>query len=175
MDLKALIRTVPDYPKPGVMFRDITTLLKDPAGFGLTIGALAGRYRGRRVDKVAGIESRGFIVGAPLAHQLGAGFVPLRKRGKLPAETAGHDYALEYGNDRIEMHVDAIAAGEEILLADDLVATGGTAEAAVRLIEGAGARVVECCFVIELPDLGGRKRLEGLGHPVFALVEFAGD
>lgn len=175
MDLKALIRTVPDYPKPGVMFRDITTLLKDPAGFGLTIGALAGRYRGRRVDKVAGIESRGFIVGAPLAHQLGAGFVPLRKRGKLPAETAGHDYALEYGADRIEMHVDAIAAGEQILLADDLIATGGTAEAAVRLIEGAGARVVECCFVIELPDLGGRKRLEGLGHPVFALVEFAGD
>jgi adenine phosphoribosyltransferase len=174
MDLKTLIRTVPDYPKPGVLFRDITTLLKDPAGFGLTIGALAGRYRGRRVDKVAGIESRGFIVGAPLAHQLGAGFVPLRKRGRLPGETVGHDYALEYGNDRIEMHVDAIAAGEEILLADDLIATGGTAEAAVRLIEGAGARVVECCFVIELPDLGGRKRLERLGHPVFALLAFAG-
>ena len=174
MDLKALIRTVPDYPKPGVLFRDITTLLKDPAGFGLTIGALAGRYRGRRVDKVAGIESRGFIVGAPLAHQLGAGFVPLRKRGKLPAETVGHDYALEYGADRIEMHVDAIAAGEQVLLVDDLIATGGTAAAAVRLIESAGARVVECCFVIELPDLGGRQRLEGLGHPVFALVTFAG-
>jgi adenine phosphoribosyltransferase len=174
MDLKALIRTVPDYPKPGVMFRDITTLLKDPAGFGLTIGALAGRYRGRRVDKVAGIESRGFIVGAPLAHQLGAGFVPLRKRGKLPAETVGHDYALEYGTDRIEMHVDAIAAGEQVLLVDDLIATGGTAAAAVRLIESAGARVVECCFVIELPDLGGRQRVEGLGHPVFALVAFAG-
>jgi adenine phosphoribosyltransferase len=174
MDLKALIRTIPDYPKPGVMFRDITTLLKDPAGFGLTIGALAGRYRGRRVDKVAGIESRGFIVGAPLAHQLGAGFVPLRKRGKLPAATVGHDYALEYGTDRIEMHVDAIAAGEQVLLVDDLIATGGTAEAAVRLIEGAGARVLECCFVIELPDLGGRKRLEALEHPVFALVAFAG-
>jgi adenine phosphoribosyltransferase len=174
MDLEALVRTVPDYPKPGVMFRDITTLLKDPAGFGLTIGALAGRYRGRRVDKVAGIESRGFIVGAPLAHQLGAGFVPLRKRGKLPAEAVGHDYALEYGTDRIEMHVDAIAAGEQVLLVDDLIATGGTAEAAARLIEDAGARVVECCFVIELPDLGGRQRLEGLGHPVFALVAFAG-
>jgi adenine phosphoribosyltransferase len=174
MDLKALIRTIPEYPKPGVMFRDITTLLKDPAGFGLTIGALAGRYRGRRVDKVAGIESRGFIVGAPLAHQLGAGFVPLRKRGKLPAETVGHDYALEYGTDRIEMHVDAIAAGEQVLLVDDLIATGGTAAAAARLIEDAGARVVECCFVIELPDLGGRQRLEGLGHPVFALVAFAG-
>ena len=175
MDIKALIRTVPDYPKPGVMFRDITTLLKDPAGFRLTIGELAGRYRGRRIDKVAGIESRGFIVGAPLAQQLGAGFVPLRKRGRLPAETVGHDYALEYGVDRIEMHVDAISAGEQVLLVDDLIATGGTAEAAVRLIESVGARVVECCFVIELPDLGGRKRLEGLGHPVFALVEFAGD
>lgn len=175
MDIKALIRTIPDYPKPGVMFRDITTLLKDPAGFRLTIGELAGRYRGRRIDKVAAIESRGFIVGAPLALQLGAGFVPLRKRGKLPAETVGHDYALEYGVDRIEMHVDAIYAGEQILVVDDLIATGGTAEAAVRLIESAGARVVECCFVIALPDLGGRKRLEGLGHPVFALVEFAGD
>ena len=174
MDIKALIRTIPDYPQPGVMFRDVTTLLKDPTGFRLTIGELAGRYRGRRVDKVAGIESRGFIVGAPLAHQLGAGFVPLRKRGKLPAETVGHDYELEYGVDRIEMHVDAIAAGEEVLLVDDLIATGGTAEAAVRLIEGAGARVVECCFVIALPDLGGRKRLEGRGHRVFALVEFAG-
>jgi len=174
MDIKALIRTVPDYPKPGVMFRDITTLLKDPAGFRLTIGELAGRYRGRRIDKVAGIESRGFIVGAPLAQQLGAGFVPLRKRGRLPAETVGHDYALEYGVDRIEMHVDAISAGEQVLLVDDLIATGGTAEAAVRLIESAGARVVECCFVIALPDLGGRKRLEELGHPVFALVEFAG-
>ncbi len=175
MDIKSLIRTIPDYPKPGVMFRDITTLLKDPAGFRLTIGELAGRYRGRRVDKVAGIESRGFIVGAPLAHQLGAGFVALRKRGKLPAETVGHDYALEYGVDRIEMHVDAIRSGEQVLLVDDLIATGGTAEAAVRLIEGAGARVVECCFVIELPELGGRKRLAGLGHPVFALVQFEGD
>ena len=174
MDLKTLIRTIPDYPKTGVMFRDITTLLKDPEGFGLTIGALAGRHRGHRIDKVAGIESRGFIVGAPLALQLGAGFVPLRKRGKLPAATTGHDYALEYGVDRIEMHVDAIAAGEQVLLVDDLIATGGTAAAAVRLIEGAGAHVVECCFVIELPDLGGRRRLESLGHPVFALVEFAG-
>jgi adenine phosphoribosyltransferase len=174
MDIKALIRTIPDHPKPGVMFRDITTLLKDPTGFRLTIGELAGRYRGRRIDKVAGIESRGFIVGAPLAHQLGAGFVPLRKRGKLPAEIVGHDYALEYGVDRIEMHVDAISSGEHILLVDDLIATGGTAQAAVRLIEGARAHVVECCFVIELPDLGGRGRLERIGHPVFALVKFEG-
>jgi adenine phosphoribosyltransferase len=175
MDLKRLIRTVPDYPKPGVMFRDITTLLKDPAGFRATIDALARRYDGRRIAKVAGIESRGFIVGAALAARLGAGFVALRKRGKLPAATVGHEYELEYGVDRIEMHVDAIAADERILLADDLIATGGTAAAAIRLIEGAGARVVECCFVIDLPDLGGRRRLEGLGHAVFALVEFEGD
>jgi adenine phosphoribosyltransferase len=175
MDLKRLIRTVPDYPKPGVMFRDITTLLKDREGFRATVDALARRYEGRRIDKVAGIESRGFIIGAALAARLGAGFVALRKRGKLPAATVGHEYELEYGVDRIEMHVDAIAADERILLADDLVATGGTAAAAIRLIEGAGARVVECCFVIDLPDLGGRRRLEGLGHAVFALVEFEGD
>jgi adenine phosphoribosyltransferase len=173
MDLKRLIRTVPDYPKPGVMFRDITTLLKDRAGFGATIDALARRYEGRRIDKVAGIESRGFIIGAALAARLGAGFVALRKRGKLPAATVGHEYELEYGVDRIEMHVDAIAADERILLADDLIATGGTAATAIRLIEGAGARVVECCFVIDLPDLGGRQRLKSLGHAVFALVEFA--
>jgi adenine phosphoribosyltransferase len=175
MDLKRLIRTVPDYPKPGVMFRDITTLLKDREGFRATLDALARRYEGRRIDKVAGIESRGFIIGAALAARLGAGFVALRKRGKLPAATVGHEYELEYGVDRIEMHVDAIAADERILLADDLIATGGTAAAAIRLIEGAGARVVECCFVIDLPDLGGRKRLEGLGHAVFALVAFEGD
>ena len=175
MDLKALVRTVPDYPKPGVMFRDITTLLKDREGFRATIDALARRYEGRRIDKVAGIESRGFIVGAALAARLGAGFVPLRKRGKLPAATVGHEYELEYGVDRIEMHVDAVAPDERVLLADDLVATGGTAAAAIRLIEGAGARIVECCFVIDLPDLGGRARLAALGHPVFALVEFAGD
>jgi len=174
MDLKRLIRTVPDDPRPGVMFRDITTLLKDREGFRATVDALARRYEGWRIDKVAGIESRGFIVGAALAARLGAGFVALRKRGKLPAATVGHEYELEYGVDRIEMHVDAIAADERILLADDLIATGGTAAAAIRLIEGAGARVVECCFVIDLPDLGGRQRLESLGHAVFALVAFAG-
>jgi len=174
MDLKRLIRTVPDYPRPGVMFRDITTLLKDREGFRATVDALARRYEGRRIDKVAGIESRGFIVGAALAARLGAGFVALRKRGKLPAATVGHEYELEYGVDRIEMHLDAIAADERILLADDLIATGGTAAAAIRLIEGAGARVVECCCVIDLPDLGGRQRLASLGHAVFALVEFPG-
>jgi adenine phosphoribosyltransferase len=156
------------------MFRDITTLLKDPAGFRLAIGELAGRYRGRAIDKVAGVESRGFIVGAPLAHQLGAGFIPLCKRGKLPAETVGHDYALEYGVDRIEMHVDAISAGEQVLLVDDLIATGNTAQTALPLIEMRG-HVVERRFVIELPNLGGRERLERIGHPVFALVDFEGD
>jgi adenine phosphoribosyltransferase len=173
--IKQLIRTIPNHPKPGVMFRDITTLLKDRVGLRLTIEGLAARYRDRGIDKVAAIESRGFIVGAPLALELGAGFVPLRKRGKLPGRTVGHDYELEYGTDRIEMHVDAIAPGEQVLVADDLIATGGTAAAAVALIEGAGAGIVECCFVIELPELGGRKRLEALGQTVFALVEFEGD
>jgi adenine phosphoribosyltransferase len=175
MTLKSRIRTVPHYPKPGVMFRDITTLLKDAVGFRITITELARHYSGVRLDKVAGIESRGFIVGAALAFHLGLGFVPIRKKGKLPAPTVGHDYALEYGTDRIEMHVDAIAGGERVLLVDDLIATGGTAEAAVKLIESTGGEVVECCFVIDLPDLGGRQRLEKLGKKVFALCEFAGD
>ncbi len=175
MQIKSLIRTIPDHPKPGVMFRDITTLLKDRAGFAAAIGAFAARYRGRRIDQVAGIESRGLIVGAALAYALGTGFVPLRKRGKLPAATVGHDYQLEYGTDRIEMHLDALHPEEHILIADDLIATGGTAEAAVALVESAGAHVVECCFVIELPDLGGRKRLAARGRSMFALCDFGGD
>jgi adenine phosphoribosyltransferase len=174
MPIKSLIRTIPHYPKQGVMFRDITTLLQDPAGFTRTIEELAAPYRGLRIDKVAGIEARGFIVAAPLAYALAVGFVPLRKRGKLPWSTIGHDYALEYGTDRIEMHVDAVAPGDRVLVADDLIATGGTAEAAVRLIEDACARVAGCCFAIELPDLGGRRRLEALGHPVLALCAFEG-
>jgi adenine phosphoribosyltransferase len=174
MAIESLIRTIPHYPKPGVMFRDITTLLKDPVGFQLTINDLVRRYRDRRIDKVAAIESRGFIVGAPLAYVLGAGFVPLRKKGKLPAQTIGQDYELEYGADRVEMHVDALAAGEFVLLVDDLIATGGTAQAACKLIESAGAEVVECCFVIDLPELGGRRRLEDEGYGVHALVQFAG-
>ena len=175
MPIKSRIRTVPHYPKHGVMFRDITTLLKDPVGFRVTINELVNRYTGVKIDKVAGIESRGFIIGAALAFQLGVGFVPIRKKGKLPAATVGHDYALEYGTDRIEMHVDAVTRGERILLADDLIATGGTAEAAVKLIESMDGVIVECCFVIDLPDLGGRARLEKLGKTVFALCEFAGD
>jgi len=140
----------------------------------LTIGELVQHFKGRPVDKVAGIESRGFIVGGALAYQLRAGFVPLRKRGKLPAETLGQDYELEYGADRLEMHVDGVAKNERILLVDDLIATGGTAEAAVKLIGDAGAEIVGCAFIIELPQLGGRKRLEALGHTVFSLVAFEG-
>jgi adenine phosphoribosyltransferase len=175
MPIKSRIRTVPHYPKQGVMFRDITTLLKDPTGFRITINGLANRYAGAKIDRVAGIEARGFIVGAALAYQLGVGFVPIRKKGKLPAETVGQDYELEYGTDRIEMHVDAVSPGERVLLVDDLIATGGTAGAACKLIESMGGTVVECCFVIDLPDLGGRARLEKHGHKVFALCEFEGD
>jgi adenine phosphoribosyltransferase len=175
MPIKSRIRTVPHYPKEGVMFRDITTLLKDPVGFRSTINELVSRYEGVKIDKVVGIESRGFIVGSALAFQLGLGFVPIRKKGKLPAETVGHDYELEYGKDRIEIHLDAISKGDRVLLADDLIATGGTAEAAVKLIESMGGTIVECCFIIDLPDLGGRKRLESRGQQVFALCEFEGD
>jgi len=175
MSIKSLIRTVPHYPKQGVMFRDITTLLKNAEGFHATIQELVQRYQDRKIDKVVGIESRGFIIGAPLAFALGVGFVPIRKSGKLPAETVGCDYDLEYGTDRVEIHVDAIAPGERVLLVDDLIATGGTAEAACQLLEKVGGQVVECAFVIDLPDLGGRGRLEKLGKPVFALSEFEGD
>jgi adenine phosphoribosyltransferase len=175
MPIKSRIRTVPHYPKQGVMFRDITTLLKDPVGFRVTINELVNRYTAVKIDRVAGIEARGFIVGSALAYQLGVGFVPIRKKGKLPAETVGHDYDLEYGTDRIEMHVDSVSEGERVLLVDDLIATGGTAEAACKLIESMGGKIVECCFVIDLPDLGGRKRLEKHGHKVFALCEFEGD
>jgi adenine phosphoribosyltransferase len=174
MTIKSRIRTVPHHPKQGVMFRDITTLLKDPVGFRLTINELVSRYQGAKIDKIAAIESRGFMIGAPLAYQLGVGFVPIRKKGKLPAATLGHDYELEYGTDRIEIHVDAIDRGERVLLVDDLLATGGTAEAAVKLIESMGGSVLECCFVIDLPDLGGRDRLTAHGQKVFALCEFEG-
>lgn len=157
------------------MFRDITTLLKDPVGLRATIQQIVSRYKDVKIDKVAGIESRGFIVGTPVAYELNRGFVPIRKRGKLPAETVGRDYELEYGSDRIEIHVDAIQKGDRVLLVDDLIATGGTAEAAVKLIEDMGGIVVECCFVIDLPDIGGRARLEAMGQKVFALCEFEGD
>jgi len=173
--IKSLIRTIPHYPRQGIMFRDITTLLKDPVGLRLTIDEIAKRYKGKKISKVAGIESRGFIIGAPVAYLLGVGFVPIRKKGKLPGKTIGHDYELEYGADRIEIHTDAISKGEKILLIDDLIATGGTAEAAATLIAKMGGEVVECCFVVDLPDIGGRARLQKLGLKVHALCEFEGD
>jgi len=173
-DFAQLIRTVPDFPKPGIQFRDITTLLKDADGFHAVIDTLAAAYRNRRVDKVAAIESRGLIVGAALAYALRAGFVPIRKEGKLPAENFGQDYELEYGSDRLEMHRDGIAAGEQVLLVDDLIATGGTAEAALKLVGMAGGVVVGCAFIVDLPDLGGRAKLERLGYPVLALCQFPG-
>ena len=175
MPIKSRIRTIPHYPHKGIMFRDITTLLKDPVGLRATIQEIADRYRELKIDKVAGIESRGFIVGAPVAYQLNLGFIPIRKKGKLPAATIGRDYQLEYGSDRIEIHVDAVQPGDRVLLVDDLIATGGTAEAAAGLIQEMGGEVVECCFVIDLPDVGGRARLEKQGHKVFALCEFSGD
>ena len=175
MTIKSKIRTVPHYPKQGIMFRDITTLLNDPLGFKLVIDQLVTRYKDMKIDKVAAIESRGFILGAPLAYFLNIGFVPIRKKGKLPAETIGQDYDLEYGKDRIEIHVDAVSKGEKVLLVDDLIATGGTAEAATKLISSVEGEIVECCFVIDLPDLGGTKRLQKKGHKVFALCEFEGD
>lgn len=175
MNIKSQIRTVPHYPRQGIMFRDITTLLKDPVGFRMMIQEIVNRYSEQKIDKVAGIESRGFIVGAPVAYSLGVGFVPIRKKGKLPAAAIGHDYELEYGHDRIEIHVDAIAPGDRVLLLDDLVATGGTAEAASQLIGKMGGTVVECCFVIDLPDIGGRRRLEKQGLKVFSLCEFEGE
>ncbi len=175
MSIKSLIRTIPHYPKQGIMFRDITTLLKDPVGFKLTIDDLARRYADAKPDKIVAIESRGFIIGGPLAYKLGVGFVPIRKKGKLPAETIGHDYQLEYGYDRVEMHVDAVQSGDNVLLVDDLIATGGTAEAAATLIEQAGGKVMECCFVVDLPDIGGKARLQAKGYKVFALCEFEGE
>ena len=175
MTIKSHIRTIPHYPKQGVMYRDITTLLKDSVSFRATINELVKRYTGAKIDVVAAVEARGFIIGAALAFQLGVGFVPIRKKGKLPAETVGQDYELEYGTDRIEMHVDAVSKGDYILLVDDLIATGGTAEAACKLVENMGGTITECCFVVDLPDLGGRKRLEENGQKVFSLCEFEGD
>ncbi|MBK9033843.1 MAG: adenine phosphoribosyltransferase [Myxococcales bacterium] len=173
MNLKALIRTVPDFPKPGIRFRDITPLLADPAGFHYVTTTLAERYRGK-VDKVVAIEARGFIFGAPIAHALGVGLVPMRKPGKLPHAAIGHDYDLEYGTNRVEVHVDGVAAGERVVVVDDLLATGGTAGAALALLERVGAKVVECAFVIDLLDLPGRARLER--HcPVFSLCGFTED
>lgn len=174
-ELVKAIRTIPDYPKPGVQFRDITTLLGDPRAFRRTVDELVHPYAGMRVAKVAGIEARGFILGGAIAHQLSAGFVPIRKKGKLPHETVRIAYSLEYGVDEMEIHRDAVTPGETVILVDDLIATGGTAEAAAKLLKQMGADIVAACFVIDLPDLGGRARLEALGVQVRTLVSFSGD
>ncbi len=168
------IRTIPDYPKPGILFRDVTTLLSNPQAFRAAVDALVAPFADLRVDQVAGIEARGFILGGALSHQLGSGFVPIRKKGKLPHETIRVAYSLEYGVDEMEMHRDAIRPGERVLLTDDLIATGGTAEGAVKLLRELGAEIVAACFVIDLPDLGGRSKLEQMGVEVRTLVEFAG-
>ena len=174
MDLKSAIRTIPDYPKPGIMFRDVTTLFSNPRAFRRTIDELVQPYAGKRIDKVAGIEARGFILGGAVAHQLSAGFVPLRKKGKLPHQTIAVDYALEYGIDTIEMHLDAFLPGEKVMLVDDLIATGGTAIAAVDLLRQGGAEVVGAAFVVDLPDLGGAAKLAAMGVPVSSLIAFEG-
>lgn len=175
MQIKSRIRTIPHYPVQGIMFRDVTTLLKDPIGLRIAVDEMVKRYASMKIDKIAGIEARGFIFGAQLAYALGKGFVPIRKKGKLPAETISHNYDLEYGSDCVEIHTDAINKTEQVLLVDDLIATGGTAEAACTLIGKVGGQVVECCFIIDLPEVGGRARLEKLGHKVFALCEFEGE
>ena len=174
LDLKSLIRTIPDYPKPGILFRDITTLLGHAKGFGATIDQLAAPFRDQKIDAVAGIEARGFILGGAVADRLKCGFVPIRKKGKLPAKTIGQDYTLEYGVDVIEMHEDAIKPGERVVLIDDLIATGGTAEAAAKLIRKSGGELVGAAFVIDLPDLGGVKRLNAHGIKSHALMAFEG-
>jgi adenine phosphoribosyltransferase len=172
--VKSRIRTIPDYPKPGILFRDITTLLGDAQGFRKAVDEMVQPYAGANIDKVAGIDARGFILGGAVAHQLSVGFVPIRKKGKLPWQTFGQDYALEYGYDKLEIHQDAVVKGHRVLIVDDLIATGGTAEAAVKLLQRIGATVVGCTFVIDLPELGGAKKLEALGCPVKALCQFDG-
>ncbi|OWV93234.1 adenine phosphoribosyltransferase [Rhizobium sp. R72] len=173
-ELAASIRSIPDYPKPGIIFRDITTLLGNPRAFRRAVDELVQPYAGLKIDKIAGTEARGFILGGAVAHQLSAGFVPIRKKGKLPRDTVRVAYSLEYGVDEMEMHRDAVQPGEKVILVDDLIATGGTAVAATQLLRQMGAEVVSACFVIDLPDLGGRKKLEELGVDVRTLVEFAG-
>jgi adenine phosphoribosyltransferase len=172
-ELAASIRSIPDYPKPGIIFRDITTLLGNPRAFRRAVDELVQPYAGLKVDKIAGMEARGFILGGAVAHQLSSGFVPIRKKGKLPHETVRIAYSLEYGVE-MEMHRDAVQPGEKVILVDDLIATGGTAVGATQLLRQIGAEVVGACFVIDLPDLGGRKKLEDLGVEVHTLVEFAG-
>ena len=172
-EIKRKIRTIPNFPKEGIMFRDITTLLKDPMGFKQAIEVFVKRYSNIDIDFVIGIEARGFILGGAVAYELGKGFVPIRKPGKLPAEVVSEEYALEYGTDKVEMHKDAIKEGDRCLIIDDLLATGGTMLAACKLAQKLGAEIVECAFIVELPDLGGKNKLSSFN--IFTMVEFEGD
>ncbi len=177
MPIKSKIRTIPDYPKKGIMFRDITTLIKDPVGFRLVIDNFTQRYiKGDiKFDVIVGIESRGFIIGGALSYTLGKGFIPIRKAGKLPAEKISHEYELEYGTDKIEMHKDAIKKGTKVIIIDDLLATGGTALASAALVEKMGGIVSEMAFIVSLPDVGGHKKLTEKGYKVYCQTEFEGD
>jgi len=175
MDITKYIRNIPDYPKKGVMFRDVTTLWADPRGFRRVVDELVQPYAGTTIDKVVGIESRGFVIGGAVAHQLSVGFIPVRKKGKLPWKTIGEEYELEYGTDTLEIHQDAIAKGEKVLIVDDLVATGGTVEAAVKLVRRSGGNVVGCSLIIDLPFLGGADKIRALDVPVMTLCSFDGE
>jgi adenine phosphoribosyltransferase len=172
--IRDAIRTIPDHPKPGIRFRDVTTLMKDARAFRAAVDLMVHPWAGQKIDKVAGIEARGFVLGGAVAHQLSVGFAPVRKRGKLPHETLIEEYELEYGSDAVEIHVDAVDEGDRVLIVDDLIATGGTAEAAVKLLRRAGAEVLGATFVVDLPDLGGAARIEALGVPVARLVTYEG-
>jgi len=173
-DLKAAVRTIPDYPKPGIMFRDITTLLGNARAFRRAVDELVQPWAGSKIDKVAGMEARGFILGGAVAHQVSAGFIPIRKKGKLPHKRVSIAYSLEYGIDEMEMHEDAVAAGERVIVVDDLIATGGTAEGAVKLLKQQGAEVLAACFIVDLPELGGADKIRKLGVPVRTLISFEG-
>jgi adenine phosphoribosyltransferase len=175
MPIKSKIRTVPNFPKEGIMFRDITTLLKDPIGMQLIIDDLVKRYRDKKIDKIVGLDARGFVIGGALSYVLGIGLVLARKAGKLPAECESQEYQLEYGTDKIEIHKDAISEGDNVLIVDDLLATGGTAMAAIKLVEKMGGKVMEASFIIDLPDVGGRKKLLDAGYNIHWLTEFEGD
>ena len=175
MDLKSLVRTIPDYPKPGIMFRDITTLMEHPAGFRRTVDELVQPFAGSNITRIAGIEARGFILGGAVAHQLSIGFIAVRKKGKLPWQTISVEYELEYGTDEVEIHIDSVSPGDQVLIIDDLIATGGTAAATTQLVRDAGGEVVGASFIVDLPDLGGRARLEAMGVPCLTLMSFEGE
>lgn len=175
MTLKSKIRTIPDFPKKGILFRDITTLIKDAEGFRELTDMFVERYKDKAIDYIAGIEARGFIIGGAIAYKLGKGFIPVRKPGKLPSESISFEYELEYGKNTLEIHTDSLKKGDNVLIVDDLLATGGTAIAAAKLIEQLGGNVVEIAFIVDLPDVGGRKNIEKNGYKMFHLVEFEGD